>query len=47
MCVEGSAEIKIFSATETICLGETVLIPAIAQKVTLFSENCKLLEVTI
>ncbi|MBT8316177.1 MAG: class I mannose-6-phosphate isomerase [Lutibacter sp.] len=47
MCVEGSAEIKIFSATETIRLGETILIPSIAKKVTLFSKYCKLLEVTI
>lgn len=47
MCVEGSATVTIFNTTETIELGETILIPAIAEDVILESENCKLLEVTV
>ncbi len=47
ICVEGSANITIFSSTETIEFGETILIPAIANKVIITAENCKLLEVTV
>ena len=47
ICVEGSAEITIFNTTETIEFGETVLIPAIAEKVIITSKKCKLLEVTV
>ncbi len=47
ICVEGSANITIFSSTETIELGETILIPAIANNVIITAENCKLLEVTV
>ena len=47
ICVEGSANITIFSSTETIELGETILIPAIANNVIITAENCKLLEVTL
>ncbi|WP_299525180.1 type I phosphomannose isomerase catalytic subunit [uncultured Lutibacter sp.] len=47
MCVEGSAEISIFNNSEIIEFGETLLIPAIAKKVIIISENCKLLEVTV
>jgi len=47
MCVEGSAEISIFDNSETIKIGETILIPAIANTVIIISENCKLLEVTV
>jgi len=47
MCVEGSAEIKIFNTVETIQIGETVLIPAIAKKVAIVSKKCKLLAITV
>lgn len=47
MCVEGSAEISIFENSETINLGETILIPAIAEKVFIESSGCELLEVTV
>jgi mannose-6-phosphate isomerase len=49
MCVEGSAKISLDNGTEeTIALGETVLIPAIAEKVQLVPEtDTKLLEVFI
>ncbi|WP_456376661.1 type I phosphomannose isomerase catalytic subunit [Lutibacter sp.] len=47
MCVEGSAKISIFDNFETIQFGETLLIPAIAKKVLIIAENCKLLEVTV
>ena len=47
MCVEGSAEISIFENSETINLGETILIPATAKKVFIESSGCELLEVTV
>lgn len=47
MCVEGSAEISIFDNSEIIEFGETMLIPAIADKVIIASDNCKLLEITV
>ena len=47
MCIEGSAQIKIFNSIETIQIGETVLIPAITKSVKIESVNCKLLEVTV
>ncbi len=47
MYVEGSAEISIFDNSETIEIGKTILIPAIANTVIIISENCKLLEVTV
>ena len=47
ICVEGNAEIKIFNSSESIKFGETMLIPAVAKKVLIVSENCKLLEVTV
>lgn len=47
MCVEGSAEIKIFNTVETIQIGETVLVPAIVKTVTITSKKCKLLAITV
>jgi len=47
MCVEGSAEIKIFKTVETIQIGETVLVPAIVKTVTITSKKCKLLAITV
>ncbi|WP_372746621.1 type I phosphomannose isomerase catalytic subunit, partial [Lutibacter sp.] len=47
MCVKGSATISIFGNTETINFGETLLIPATAEKVIINSDNCELLEVTV
>ena len=47
MCVEGVVEVSINGNTEKLQFGETALIPATAQKVTIKSTNCKLLEVTV
>ncbi len=47
MCVQGKAIISIDAHSEKLNLGETVLIPATANKVTIASKNCKLLEVTV
>ncbi|MDD3721486.1 MAG: mannose-6-phosphate isomerase, partial [Lutibacter sp.] len=47
MCVQGKATILIDKYSEKLNLGETVLIPATADKVTITSKNCKLLEVTV
>ncbi|MDP3312120.1 type I phosphomannose isomerase catalytic subunit [Lutibacter sp.] len=47
MCVEGNAAISIFGNKEMLNYGETILIPANAQKVQIIGKNCKLLEVTI
>ena len=47
MCVEGNAQITISENTEAITFGETILIPASANKVEIIGENCKLLEVTV
>ncbi|WP_456423785.1 type I phosphomannose isomerase catalytic subunit [Lutibacter sp.] len=48
MCVEGNAIISIFDNSEIIIYGETILIPAIAEKVTITTKmGCKLLEITV
>lgn len=47
MCVEGEATISISGNSENINFGETILIPATANKVLVESENCNLLEVTV
>ena len=47
MCVQGNTTISIDEYSENLNFGETVLIPAIADKVVIASKNCKLLEVTI
>ncbi|MGB6267759.1 MAG: type I phosphomannose isomerase catalytic subunit [Olleya sp.] len=47
MCVEGEAKITTGLHTETIKMGETILIPANAKKVELNSDNAKLLEIYI
>lgn len=47
MCVQGKATISIDKYSENLNFGETVLIPAAADKVVIASKNCKLLEVTI
>lgn len=47
ICVEGNAVIKIESNKETICFGETVLIPATVSSLEFKSEKCKLLEISI
>ena len=47
MCVEGSAEVTIDNVTETVTMGETILIPANTDSVTFNSEGSKLLEVFI
>lgn len=47
MCVQGKAIISIDEHSEKLNLGETILIPATANKVTIASKNCKLLEVTV
>ncbi|OGS69492.1 MAG: mannose-6-phosphate isomerase [Flavobacteria bacterium RIFCSPLOWO2_12_FULL_35_11] len=47
MCVQGKATISMGENSEIINYGETVLIPAIAEKVVIVSKNCKLLEVTV
>jgi mannose-6-phosphate isomerase len=47
MCVQGRATISMGENSEIINYGETVLIPAIAEKVVITSKNCKLLEVTV
>jgi mannose-6-phosphate isomerase len=47
MCVEGSAEVTINNVTETVTMGETILIPANTDSVTFNSEGSKLLEVFI
>lgn len=48
MCVEGSATISIFGNSETVIFGETILIPATAEKVSITTKtSCKLLEITV
>ena len=47
MCVEGSAEVTIDNVTETVTMGETILIPANTDSVTFNSEGSKLLDVFI
>ena len=47
MCVEGNATISISGNLENINFGETILVPATANKVLIESEYCNLLEVTV
>ena len=47
MCVQGKAKISMGEYSEMINYGETILIPACAEKVLIASKNCKLLEVTV
>jgi mannose-6-phosphate isomerase len=47
MCVEGEGTITVNHHTETICKGETVLIPACAEVVDINGDNLQLLEVYI
>jgi mannose-6-phosphate isomerase len=47
MCVEGNGTISTGEYSEKLNFGETVLIPASANKVMIVSKNCKLLEVTV
>ncbi|MFT5846603.1 MAG: mannose-6-phosphate isomerase [Psychroserpens sp.] len=47
MCVEGVVKISASGVTETIKMGETILLPAITKDVVLNSENAKLLEVYV
>lgn len=47
MCVQGKATISMGEHSEMMNYGETVLIPATAEKVVIASKNCKLLEVTV
>lgn len=47
MCVGGSASIKTAEGVVDISKGETVLIPALSQKITIKTKETKLLEVTI
>lgn len=47
MCVEGSAEITLNNKTESLKMGETVLIPANSNKVIFSAQEAKLLEVYI
>lgn len=45
MCVEGEANVRVGEYEELVRTGETILIPAKAQKVEISSINCKFLEV--
>lgn len=47
MCVQGNATISMDDYAENLNFGETVLIPATAEKVIIASKNCKLLEITV
>ena len=47
MCVEGEVEITVGLQTETVKMGETILIPANTQEVVFSSNNAKLLEVYV
>ena len=47
MCVGGRASVEVDGNTETISMGETVLIPGINKKVTITAEDAELLEVYI
>ena len=47
MCVEGTIEITTDNHTETLKMGETILLPAITKEVLINSDNGKLLEVYI
>lgn len=47
MCVEGTATITTGNYTEVLKMGETILLPALTEGVTINSKNAKLLEVYI
>ncbi|WP_052467067.1 type I phosphomannose isomerase catalytic subunit [Psychroserpens damuponensis] len=47
MCVEGTANITAGGVTETLTMGETILLPAITKNVVFNADNAKLLEVFI
>ncbi|MBT8270679.1 MAG: class I mannose-6-phosphate isomerase [Bacteroidia bacterium] len=47
MCVEGTVQLNAGGQTETLKMGETVLVPAITEKITFDSNNGKLLEVYV
>lgn len=48
ICIEGSAEINYLKGKETIKMGETILVPALIDRIILETNNkCKLLEVYI
>ena len=47
MCVEGEAQITTGLHTETVKMGETILIPAAAKEVLFNANNAKLLEVYV
>jgi len=47
MCVAGEVSIHVNSYSETLHIGETVLIPAICTKVSILATNAKLLEVFV
>ena len=47
MCVEGTLDVTADNYTETLKMGETVLLPAITKEVSINSENGKLLEIYI
>lgn len=47
MCIEGTCTISTSNNSETIQIGETILIPACNNQVKLVSESCELLEVYI
>ena len=47
MCVEGETTITVENNTETMRMGETVLVPANAGKVVFKAQNAKILEVFI
>ena len=47
MCVDGEVEICTETSKDTICKGETILIPAAIKDYELISNNAKLLEVYV
>ena len=47
MCVEGDATLQLNEFTEEVKIGESILIPAISDKVIINSSYCKILEVSI
>lgn len=47
MCVEGTAEVTVNNLTETLTMGETILVPANTDSVAFKSKSAKLLEVFI
>lgn len=47
MCVEGDAKITVEGFTEILKMGETILLPAATNEVSLYTKNAKLLEVYV